>query len=866
MLAWLGRSRWLAAALVAAALLASIEASIGVARADDDVGARLAAYEAEARELGADLPRPNQISIGVAQRRLLDAEVAYSLGDYDAAALALFDLASRPGPDREPASFYLAESLYQKGDRGAAAGYYEQVVASGGASGKYYQPSLERLIEIAIVQKDEAKIAEVVRALDQVPAGQRLPSVPYVRGKLAYAQGKYDEALAAFQEMPRGSDGELQAAYYAGTAYVAKGDLARATEVFTDLIGRKPRTANDRRMVELSQLALGRLYYERDQASKSIDSYLLVDRHSDLFPDALYEVAWVYVKSKQYDKALRALELLAESDPQSTKTPTVKILEGNLRVRKAQMIRTAQILGTIDAKEQDDPATEYDRAVQVFTETHDAYLPSYNALVQMVSGGAPPEQYLRQIAGRFEHVFQIAAPIPEAAVQYLRDEPAVQRVTRVETDLGEVSASIADAEATIARLEAVLAARDRTAVYPELAGRRARVAAVEAELIKTRNDLAEQQLKLVKNAELTGLTTNRRQRFAAFAAFADPARTAADHLARSQARYDAIERSAAEVDDAIGQAQAMAVALRKYGSDTPDLPADQRKAMATALDDAAREAEAIENELHAVHHDIALGRDLAGVGDPGVASAAEARRQVRAAEDAEQKLLARQAGGGTGAGKDRARLAALGDRAARIAAQLAEAERQIDLVTDQGLQEVRGMIAKEKAALAAYKAALAGDEAEARALGGSVLARSFQDVKAKFYDIVIRTDVGNVDVAWSQKEDVDDDLKRLNLSRQRELKQLRDEFKDILDAGTPKPSAPAKKLDRPPAEVTAPIAGSPDKGAGDQRIAPAGDRPGTPAPPTVKPGAAPPPAAKAAAKKPAGKADPKPSGGRGGSP
>src|SRR4029077_18079344 len=131
----------------------------------------------------------------------------------------------------------------------------------------------------------------------------------------------------------------------------------------------RPRTANDRRMIELSQLALGRLYYERDQASKSIASYLLCDRHSHRFPDALYEVAWVYVKSKQYDKALRALELLAQSDPQSTKTPTVRILEGNLRIRKAQMIRGAQILGTIDAKEQDDPATEYDRAVQVFTET-----------------------------------------------------------------------------------------------------------------------------------------------------------------------------------------------------------------------------------------------------------------------------------------------------------------------------------------------------------------------------------------------------------------------------------------------------------------------------------------------------------------
>ena len=68
-----------------------------------------------------------------------------------------------------------------------------------------------------------------------------------------------------------------------------------------------------------------------------------------------------------------------------------------------------------------------------------------------------------------------------------------------------------------------------------------------------------------------------------------------------------------------------------------------------------------------------------------------------------------------------------------------------------------------------------------------MIAASLSTVKAKFYDIVIRTDVGNVDVAWSQKEDNDDDLKRLNLARARELKQLHDEFHDILDEGVAKP-------------------------------------------------------------------------------
>jgi len=174
------------------------------------------------------------------------------------------------------------------------------------------------------------------------------------------------------------------------------------------------------------------------------------------------------------------------------------------------------------------------------------------------------------------------------------------------------------------------------------------------------------------------------------------------------------------------------------------------------------------------------------------------------------------------------KLAALAGRAARIATALDQDDRQIAALVAQGLAEVRVMLAQQKADLAACKAELADYEAEARSLGSGVLAASEQTVKAKLYDIVIRTDVGNVDVAWSEKEDVDDDLKRLNLSRQREIKQLKDEFKDILDTGTPKPSAPAKKPEVSQPQQS-PANGSPDKSTGTPRVAPGADLPSQPA-------------------------------------
>ena len=795
----------------------------------DDLTNKLASYEQEARNLGTDLPRPNQTSVAQSQHQLVDAQVAFQLGDYDQAALILFELSSKSvGPEKETATYYLGEALFQKGDKGAAHTYFTEIAAI--PTSRYYQASLVRLVEIAIVQNDPTGGQDALAKLTSIGGGQQVPQVAYVKGKLAFSQDKFDDALAAFNEVPKGSDFELQAVFYSGAASVAKKDLARATDVYTDLVNRKPRTAADRRVIELGQLALGRLYYEREQPSKSIDSYLLVDRHSDLFPDALYETAWVYVKSKQYDKALRALELLEQSDPQSQKTPTTRILEGNLRIRKAQAIRLSQVNGTINQGDTTDPSVEYDKATKIFSDTHDLYMPSYQTLSALVDGNLDAAAFVEQIAGRNSHVFQTSPPIPDAAAQWLRDQPEVQRVVGVETDLGEIYANIVESEDIIDRLQAVLATGDRMTVYPKLASRRHRIAAIQDNLIKIRSSLADEQLSLVTSSgDLAQASATRKQLQQQYGMLGDPEKAYVDRVAQTRGGYEAIDNSLNEVASNIDSTQAMAVAMRTYALTASVDPA-MKDTVKTTLDSAGTEAQAIEDELAAIRNEAALGKDLAGVGDEGIAAARTIRAQMRTAQDAEQRIL----DGFTSASRDRGKsgnLAALGDRAAQLAANLDNTDQSIDRAVAQGLDEVKVLLAQEQQNLAAYKTELTEQESDARAVGSHVLAESFKDVKAKLYDVIVRTDVGTVDVSWSQKEDTDDDLKRLNLARSRELKQLHDEFKDVLEDQTKKPSAP-RKSDPPP--IGEEPQTSPDKSPQGNRVKP-GEKPAPTMSPSVKP-------------------------------
>jgi hypothetical protein len=62
-------------------------------------------------------------------------------------------------------------------------------------------------------------------------------------------------------------------------------------------------------------------------------------------------------------------------------------------------------------------------------------------------------------------------------------------------------------------------------------------------------------------------------------------------------------------------------------------------------------------------------------------------------------------------------------------------------------------------------------------------------------------------VNWSQKEESDDDLQRINLDKSREIKQLKDEFSDLIDEAKEEQRLEeerAKKLQQPPAPIVPP--------------------------------------------------------------
>ena len=775
----------------AAAVLAAALAGGRPVRAEsvDALNKKLINFDAEVKQMAQGIRRPSELGAGagdagdVPTRRTIDAQVNFGVGNYDDAAIVLYDVVERYPNHKvyDEALYYLAESLYLKGDFVASRTYFTKLVKERGPASKYYQQGLERLVELTLKLSDGENVDEWLSLLDAVPEAQRRSSVPYVRGKYSFYNDKFDEAIGHFGQVARTSPYWFQAHYFIGAAHIAKKDLDKAVIEFENLVREPTRSKDEKRVVELSHIALGRIHYERDQPDKAIDRYLEVSRRSDLFDESMYEASWVYVRNKEFEKALRALELLELTEMATTRMPEVRILEGNLRIRKAQRLG--------DTGQKKGSETEYGKAVTTFEQLRWLFARPKEELEKVVAEKRDPNLYLAQVTGRHAEVFDVKATLPEMAAAFLREEPEVKRIIAVEGDLGTIEDDIIDAEHTIARLEAALGAEARVHLFPELAEKRTRGVEIQDAIGAMRVDIAEQGRKLLaddvgeaERAELDRLAAARSSVTSALAALPDAGAKEGERISRARGRAIATDRQVAEAATAVAGAEAKLVALEKFIADegVKGSSADIT-ALRGDIEQTRAEIQEIKAGLDEARHDVMIAQDRAGTSDEASQQRAELRTRLRSALDEEhryqQTLVARLSGG------DREKadgLYAAARRADGISVRIETARKQIDGIVEGSLAEVGTILADEKAKLAAYRQEYATYDGESHGLGGEVLGTAFVVVSKKLYNVLLRSDVGVVDVAWSMKEGTDRLLRRLTLDQARETRTLDTEFSDVV--------------------------------------------------------------------------------------
>lgn len=775
-------------------VLGALLVAPSVARADGPsalaaLDQRMGDIERQVRELDIQLAPPGSPRDAV-ERRLIDGQVLYELKNYEQASIVFLDVVEKYPKDRfyPDALYYLADSLYLNRDYLSARRFFQQLVDLGPS--KHYADGLQRLIELALHTGNYDDVEGWLQKLAALPPSENT-SVSYVKGKYYYFRGRYDDAVAALSQIAQGHPYWFQAQYFIGAARVAQLRPTDALPIFDEIvkIGEKDAAesaetkktkkkknedsavdafalSDEGRVLQLSHLALGRIYYDQGQLAPAAKEYAQIAKSSDLYPQALYEDAWVAIKAQQYDRAYRQLDLLLTAVPEGPQVPEIKLLLGNLHIRDQ----------------------EWGAATESFSKTRDQFETVKKDLDESLSRQGDSQQFFRELIAKNLGKFDLAAYLPASAVKWVDTDPSVARLSSILGDIADLHQSLDDAEDVLRRVDRAMKGPERVNIFPELAQARTRSAEAMNAVLDVENKLVRTERQLVDSvagAERAHIDEVQAERQRLEQALVDLPKGNDGYQRRikeARSSFDALDRQLAELNVTLRSFHAERVAIEKYSTDT-EKDADPRTlAMVRQQLGEARGAEEEANRRYEqLRGDVADATQGVGVDDSQMQREEQLKQQLASVTAQEHQLL--------GTLRDRldgdARVQADHVEAILARAQAAQAQIQgfngrIESAIDDRLRDIKVTIAEEKAHLVEHEQSLAGCHGDAVEVGGGVAAESYRNIANHFYQVVVRADVGIIDVAWALKQNKTDEDTQLVREKSRDLRVLENGYKEAL--------------------------------------------------------------------------------------
>jgi TolA-binding protein len=774
--------RWQPQRLLTAVMtLCALGASPALAQSIDVAQRELTDVEAAAQLLQrtplshSELRSPTHV-----EERLTDGELFFRLQDYVRASVILSDIVDnyQGHPSYPDALFLLAESLFKAGDYFGARTRYRQIIehADQASYRPHVQRALGRLIEIAIHVRNFDGVDDYFTRLSRLPPSEVESATNYFRAKYLYSvavrggedplgqvdsskvdQQRLEQARLAFEAVQPRSPYYAQARYFIGVVYVARGQLQPAIDAFQRVAQLPATTEDERRISDLGKLGVGRLCYELDQLDRAVAAYQSVSRSSPSFDLALYELAWVYIRMGDATRAEQALEVLSVAAPESQHIPDAKLLRGNLLLRNGQ----------------------YGEATEVFDEVGKQFGPVREELDRMLASEQDALAYFQQLVRDNLETFDAAAFLPPSAQRWSIPDGDMDHAMETLSDMSQARQLVHDTTDIVQRLDAALSIPNLVAVFRDLRQQREANIVLRNRLAKVRKNLVAIDASATasyNSAELEQIRARRRDLEQSL----NGAPTTDDAMIKrsvgESSRYSGLSKSLSSLDVELMGMEARVTATERFLAQTgrtQDKPENAAVYAELATQNSA--IVAYRDRMHELNVKIETGRLQIGVGDDDSMREEAVRKEYVALVAREREILR-----SLGARSD-SRVDSGFARAAAVDDMLDQRDVQIDAIVAERAADMRKVIDEEKVKLDGYRTRLAELQKEAEVVVGGVALLNFRSVRQRFYDLVLRSDVGTIDVAWAVREMHRTNAEQLTRERVRAIQALDDEFKDIID-------------------------------------------------------------------------------------
>jgi tetratricopeptide (TPR) repeat protein len=727
--------------------------------------------------------------------RIANADMLLHAKNYEAAIDVLSKVLelSRQGKasetDYADASFLIGEAYFQSRQYLSARRHHREVLdhAARPAYAEYVGRSLSRLVDVALRTDDLPSLDYVFARLDSLPQTDKSGSLAYAKAKALYARKDYAAAKSAVNAVPIGSEYTLQAQYLLGVvilketlaaspapaapaAPAAKATPAtdarytQAIEQFRKVTRMPATTPAARHVIDLSWMAIGRLFHEIDDYVEAAEAYSHVDRRSPEFSTMLYELAWQYVRLGDFERAQRALEVLTITDPNNLELADGSLLRADLMLR----------------------AGEFQNAIGLYKDVSGHFDPIRQQLDDFLKSSNDPAVYYDKLTA---DDFGAAADdkLPKVVLDWARDQAEDQHVFGVIDDVSRSRALIRESRKIASKLSAVLSVSSRVKAFPEIQFQLQQVLSLSNKLARARGTLAE-GLDGVVNGSVSGeLAALRSERRALMKRLGWMPVTEGEFIRRDESgdsQWSKASQALQELTIEADKLNAIVNGLHRVmnEADKRGVTSDPQSRARFQL-----EIEANERDLVTYHKKIDEFRNATDVGKAQIGFGDQRYIDDQGVRKRFRELLAREVAL-VAAGQDSSDAGAYSKSIQPLLSRTDHAEDALDLqaakLEQQAIEQANGLrdkISQEVVMVEGYAQNLDGLDQQARLLVGEIAMKNFGLVRDRLKSIVLRADVGIVQEAWEVREEQAVRVRNLQRERAREEQTLNDELREVLD-------------------------------------------------------------------------------------
>ena len=737
----------------------------------------------EAERLVTEIERSMQKSPAPAASRVPDAASLLARGKAELAAgrygdalsalhqaLELETTATSPAGHLPEIEFLLGSAYLEAGQPYSA---YRHLLALANHSsepgfGAYAARGVARLVDAAFATENPALLPELRDLLDRLLGIERTDELSYARAKLAFALGRYREAKELSNTISASGITYKRSLYLKGAALAKeaggrKNGLKEAIAEFERAVqapAPEEPTAS-RQISDLSRLAVARLHYESGSLDEAVASFTRIERDSPFFSEALFELAWAYVKQGDFTRAEQTLAALSVLDPGLIDGADAALLRADMLLRSGH----------------------FEDAERLYSATYQKYEPLRRDLDDFFAKHAAGADYLARL---LRSELDAGQELPKALLDLVREEARENRLFAAIDEVMRSRKLYGDGRRIATLLRATVSGPARAKLFPELGPR------LET-LVVQENQLARAHLALVRgldrvsggaSGELSSVRAARRQLMDRVAGLATARGELVARVASDQLGWIGLGQALKRLEVEADQTQALCNGLRRVLTDADagriSISEEAKRRHREDLTRGEQELVRFRKTIEDLRLKLEIGRLRTGLGSEWTAEERELGNRFGKLVRQEFRLVAAGADRSTKARRYAADSSKVVARMNELDAAQTTRRQEFERELEAASAELASRVAAELSGLSASKAAL--DElvrAQADALG-TAAKRSFVAVRDRLTRVVRHAELGMAQKSFEVREERRRRVERLKRQRARETKLIQDELAEVM--------------------------------------------------------------------------------------